>query len=65
MPRITEVLQILNSQGRGIGKWQLTTRVDENSNPQGLCNHLHDSFDQAWNCLEAWSAAKKLSGDSH
>ncbi|MEH1993033.1 hypothetical protein, partial [Nostoc sp.] len=47
----------------GIGKWRLTTRVDGNK-PQGLCTHRHDSYDEAWKCVEAWMMAKKLSGDS-
>lgn len=62
MLRILEVLQIVDSQGVGIGKWRLTTRVD-GSKPQGLCTHRHDSYDEAWNCVEAWIMAKK-SGDS-
>ncbi|MEH1917827.1 MAG: hypothetical protein V7L10_26425, partial [Nostoc sp.] len=63
MPYIVEVLEIVNSQGSGIGKWRLTTRVDGNK-PQGLCTHRHDSYDEAWKCVEAWMMAKKLSGDS-
>ncbi|WP_334954686.1 hypothetical protein [Nostoc sp.] len=63
MPYIVEVLEIVNSQGSGIGKWRLTTRVD-GSKPQGLCTHRHDSEDEAWKCVEAWMMAKKLSGDS-
>ncbi|MHC5598767.1 MAG: hypothetical protein ACYTXC_22990 [Nostoc sp.] len=64
MPRIVEVLEIVNSQGSGIGKWRLTTRVDESSKPQGLCTHRHDSYAEAWNCVEAWTMAKEVSGDS-
>lgn len=64
MPRIIEVLEIVNSQGRGIDKWRLTARAKANSTPQGLCTHQHYSYDEAWNCIEAWQMAKKVSGDS-
>lgn len=61
---IIEVLQIVNSQGKRMEYWELTARATENSKASGLCNHLHNSYEEAWNCVEAWKAAKKLSGDS-
>ncbi|MEH2461141.1 hypothetical protein [Nostoc sp.] len=61
---IIEVLELIDSQEQKTGHWQLTVKSSEQSNPQGLCNHLHNSYAEAWNCLEAWTAAKKLSGDS-
>ncbi|MEH1847710.1 MAG: hypothetical protein V7L25_22700 [Nostoc sp.] len=62
---IIQVLEILDLQGQKTGHWQLTIRSVEKSNPQGLCNHLHTSYVDAWNCVEAWKAAVKLSGKSH
>lgn len=61
---IVQVLELLSPLGQKTGKWRLTLRSSEKSNPRGLCTHVHDSYEDAWNCLEAWAAAKKLSGDS-
>jgi len=61
---IIEVLELLNPQGQKTGNWRLTVRSAEKANASGLCNHLHNSYESAWNCTEAWSAAKKLTGDS-
>ncbi|MEH2287177.1 hypothetical protein [Nostoc sp.] len=55
-----EVLEIIDSEGERTGQWQLTVRREDNR-PYGLCAHVHHSYDQAWNCIEAWTAAKKLS----
>ncbi|MEH1905824.1 MAG: hypothetical protein V7L04_31715 [Nostoc sp.] len=57
---IIEVLQLLDLENKPIEQWQLTVRTDEHANPHGLCTHVHDSYKSAWNCLEAWSLAKKL-----
>ncbi|MEH1887426.1 hypothetical protein [Nostoc sp.] len=62
MPHIIEVLEIIDS-GQRTGRWQLTLRSDGNK-PYGLCTHVHNSYDEAWNCLDAWAAAKKLSPKS-
>ncbi|MEH2371760.1 hypothetical protein [Nostoc sp.] len=62
--KIIEVLELLDPEGNNSGKWRLTIRSDEKPNPCALCTHTHDSYEEAWNCLEAWAAAKKLSGDS-
>ena len=61
---IIEVLQLLVPLGQKTGNWRLTVRETEKSNAHGLCTHLHDSYESAWNCTEAWQAAKKLTGDS-
>ncbi|MDF5736806.1 MAG: hypothetical protein PUQ00_14350 [Nostoc sp. S13] len=61
---IVEVLQLLDSQRQKTEYWRLTTRIGEKSNACGLCNHLHNSYVEAWNCTDAWKAAKKLTGDS-
>ena len=63
MNLILEVLEIVDEKGRLTGKWRLTVRRDGNQ-PHGLCTHVHHSYDQAWNCIEAWQAAKQFSGDS-
>ncbi len=57
---IVEVLQLVE-QGNKIEYWRLTARATERSNASGLCNHLHNSYEDAWNCAEAWQAAKNLS----
>lgn len=62
---IIEVLELLDSQGQKTGKWRLTVRSGEKTNPRGLCTHVHDFYLDAWNCIEAWEAAKKISGDSY
>ncbi|MEH2242362.1 hypothetical protein [Nostoc sp.] len=61
---IIEVLELLNLQGQKTGKWRLTIRSGEKTNPCGLCTHIHNSYQEAWNCIEAWEEAKKLTGDS-
>ena len=61
---IIEVLQIVDQQGQKLERWRLTTRNSEKSKPCGLCVCIHNSYESAWNCIDAWSAAKKLSGDS-
>ncbi|MFN6484638.1 MULTISPECIES: hypothetical protein [unclassified Nostoc] len=59
---IVEVLQVVDQEGLLTGKWRLTVRT--NAKPYGLCTHVHDSYESAWNCTQAWQAAKKLTGDS-
>ncbi|WP_104907147.1 hypothetical protein [Nostoc sp. 'Lobaria pulmonaria (5183) cyanobiont'] len=59
---IVEVLEIIDS-GQKTGRWRLTSRSNGNK-PHGLCTHVHNSYDEAWNCVEAWQAAKKPFGDS-
>ncbi|MEH2270315.1 MAG: hypothetical protein V7K68_18040 [Nostoc sp.] len=59
---IVEVLEI-TLQGQKTGQWRLTARF-HGSQPHGLCTHVHNSYESAWNCLEAWGAAKRLPGDS-
>lgn len=61
---IIQVLQLIDSQGQKIGYWRLTARTNEKSNAQGMCNHLHSSYVEAWNCVDAWKTAIKLPGDS-
>lgn len=61
---IIQVLQLIDSQGQKTGHWQLTARTSEQSNAQGMCNHLHNSYVEAWNCVDAWKTVIKLSGDS-
>ncbi len=60
---IVEVLEIIDSAGK-TGRWRLTARTGANK-PHGLCTHVHNSYNEAWNCTEAWAAAKKLSTNSH
>jgi hypothetical protein len=46
--------------GRGIGKFRLTARSDEDGGgPYGLCNHEHDTAEEAQNCPEARAAADR------
>ncbi|MEH1772977.1 hypothetical protein [Nostoc sp.] len=59
---IVEVLEI-TLQGQKTGQWRLTARF-HSGQPHGLCTHVHHSYESAWNCLEAWGAAKRLPGDS-
>ncbi|MEH2425862.1 MAG: hypothetical protein V7K48_34675 [Nostoc sp.] len=61
---IIQVLQLIDPQGRKTEYWRLTARTDEKSNACGLCNHLHNSYLEAWNCKDAWKAAIKIRGDS-
>ncbi|MEH2392607.1 MAG: hypothetical protein V7K21_13455 [Nostoc sp.] len=61
---IIQVLQLIDSQGQKTGYWRLTARTCEKSDPQPMCNHLHSSYKEAWDCLEAWQKVLKLTGDS-
>ncbi|MEH2454482.1 hypothetical protein [Nostoc sp.] len=61
---IIQVLQLLDSEGRRTGYWRLTARTSEESNSHALCGHLHNSYKEAWDCVDAWKEALKLRGDS-
>jgi hypothetical protein len=49
-----QVLQIADDQGKGTGKFRLTATSDEDGGgPFGLCDHEHDSRQEASDCEEA------------
>ncbi|OUL36363.1 hypothetical protein BV372_08065 [Nostoc sp. T09] len=53
-------LQIADDQGQGTGKWRLTAKSDEDGGgPYGLCEHEHDSVEEAQNCSKARAEAEK------
>jgi hypothetical protein len=53
-------LEIANDQGQGTGKWRLTATSDEDGGgPYGLCEHEHDTPEEAQNCPEAKAQAEK------
>lgn len=55
-----EPLQIADSDGKGTGKWRLTARSDEDGGgPYGLCEHEHDTPEEAQDCPEAREATEK------
>ena len=54
-----QVLQIADDRGCGVGKYRLTAKSDEDGGgPYGLCEHRHDSREEAQNCPEASERAK-------
>lgn len=54
-----KVLEIAVS-GVGIGKYRLTATSDEDGGgPYGLCEHEHDTPEEARNCPEARAQAEK------
>jgi hypothetical protein len=56
-----QVLEIADDQGQGTGKYRLTATSDEDGGgPYGLCEHEHDSIEEAQNCPEARQAAEKF-----
>lgn len=55
-----QVLEIADDQGKGTGKYRLTAKSDEDGGgPYGLCEHQHDSIEEAKNCSEAQTESKK------
>ena len=55
-----QVFQIADAQGKGTGKYRLTAKSDEDGGgPYGLCEHEHDSIEEAQNCPQARAEAKK------
>lgn len=54
------VLEIADKDGKGIGKFRLTATSDEDGGgPYGLCSHLHDTKDDAYNCPDATQESRK------
>jgi hypothetical protein len=46
--------------GKGTGKYRLTVRSDEDDHePIGLCQHLHDTREEASNCTASLVGASK------
>jgi hypothetical protein len=55
------VLEIADQNGKGTGKYQLTAKSDEDGGgPHGLCDHEHDSIEEAQNCPKAKLEARKF-----
>lgn len=53
-------LEIADENGNGTGRWKLTARSDEDGGgPYGLCEHEHDTAEEASQCPEAKAAAEK------
>lgn len=53
-------LEIADANGQPTGKWRLTARSDEDGGgPYGLCEHEHDTPEEAKNCPEAREQANK------
>lgn len=58
MTRFVSILEIADASGRGTGKFRRTTSSDDpKTPPRGLCDHEHDTRDEAGNCPDAkvWS----------
>ena len=54
------VQEIADDQGNGTGKYRLTAKSDEDGGgPYGLCEHEHNSIEEAQNCPEARAEAEK------
>lgn len=55
-----QVLEIADNKGKGVGKWRLTAKSDEDGgSPYGLCSHKHDTPQEAQQCLIAQQEAKR------
>lgn len=55
-----KVLEIADDKGKGIGKYRSTATSDEDGGgPYGLCEHEHDSIEEAKECPEAKAAVEK------
>lgn len=54
------MLEIADSNGKGIGRYRLTATSDEDGGgPYGLCPHQHDTIDEAHDCPEAQKESQK------
>lgn len=61
----TQTLQIANvyRPGEGTGKFRHTARSDEyDSGIIGLCEHEHDSIEEAYNCPDAIAEEGRVTG---
>lgn len=53
-------LEIADNEGKGTGRYRLTATSDEDGGgPYGLCEHEHDSIEEAQNCPDARKEAEK------
>jgi hypothetical protein len=65
---IVKVLGIADDEGNPIGKYRLTARSDEIASdqlygtPYGLCEHEHDTIEEAGNCPDARREADIITG---
>ncbi len=54
-----QVLELADEQGKGIGKFRLTAKSDEDGGgPHGLCKHEHETIDEAQDCPDAIASEK-------
>ena len=54
MAEFYEVLEIADQSHKGTGKFRFTVRTDEpESGPYGLCEHVHDTREEARECPDA------------
>lgn len=48
-----KTLEIADESGKGTGKYRRVAKSDEGGGTHGLCEHCHDSVEEAQACEEA------------
>lgn len=59
------LVQAVEKQGEDsskLGKWRLIARSDEGGGVHGLCDHDHDSLEEACNCPDAIRNKQMITG---
>ena len=64
MAWIVQVLEITDEHGHGTDKYRKVANSNEEGGMHPLCDHQHDSFDEAENCPEALAKTEEITGIS-
>lgn len=62
MAWLVQVLEITDEHGQGTDKYRKVARSDEEGGMHPLCEHQHDSIDEADHCPEALAKTVEITG---
>ena len=62
MTWLVQVLEITDEHGHGTDKYRQVARSDGEGGMHPLCEHQHDSIDEAENCPEAIARTEEITG---
>ncbi|HEY9895100.1 MAG TPA: hypothetical protein V6D34_06770 [Candidatus Sericytochromatia bacterium] len=62
MTWLVQVLEITDEHGHGTDKYRQVARSDGEGGMHPLCEHQHDSIDEAENCPEAIAKTEEITG---
>lgn len=64
MAWIVQVLEITDEHGQGTDKYRKVANSNDEGGMHPLCEHQHDSIDEAENCPEALAKTVEITGVS-